>query len=821
MIKNYFKFAIRNFWRHKLFTLINIIGLSVGVSAALVIYLIVHFDFTFDKFHKDGDRIYRVVTSYTVNGNLSYSSASSWPLPDEAEKEATGIEKAAPFETIAHLDVVISNGQAAATRYKEQDDMLYADERYFKLFNYHWLAGSAKTALTGINQVVLTAARAKLYFPNLSPAEVIGKTIIYDRHYDQQTSVVTGIVELPAGNTDLAFHDFISLNTLKANKDLKYKFADWHPNTNLAWDQYFIKLSAGTSPSSVEKQLNTILKAYTATDQLFKSQPYQFHLQPLADVHFDNRYGIFYNRPTASKPTLYGLIAIAIMLLLLGCINFINLTTAQATQRAREIGIRKTLGSSRKQLVLQFLFETFFVTLFAVLIAVALTPVLLNIFSGFIPAGINADFTRLNLILFLSALTITVSLIAGIYPAMVLSGYKTLQVLKNQSRFDSTQTRNAFLRKSLTVTQFVIAQFFVMATLLVSKQVYYALHKDLGYKKDAILIIETPWQNQSMQVQYFFRNKLMAIPQVKQLSMGIDAPASDYTDMQQSTYNDGTKEIKTDVLPKYGDENYTRIYHLKLIKGRTLEQRDTLSGMLINETYAKAIGFKNPADAIGKTITFHGKRQVTGVLADFYQSSLHNVIKPVILIVQGGQYFNRTFHIALNPQTTSGDWKKAIATMQSAWKQAYPGQDFDYHFFDENIAKFYESEQRTSTLLSWTTGLSILISCLGLLGLTIYTTNQRTKEIGIRKVVGASVGQIVTLLSKELVLLIMLAFMVATPIAWLAINKWIQSFTDRTPVSWWIFALSGGGMLIVAIITSSFQTIKAAIANPVKSLKSE
>jgi ABC-type antimicrobial peptide transport system permease subunit len=822
MIKTYLKSAIRNFWRHKLFTLINIVGLSVGISAALVIYLVVHFDFTFDKFHHDGNRIYRVVTSYTLNGNLSYSSASPIPLADAAKKEANGVETAAPFETIAHLDVVIPNSQTAGTRYKEQDDMIYADERYFNMFNYHWLAGSAKTALTGINQVVLTAARAKLYFPNLSPADVVGKTIIYDRHYDQQTSVVTGIVEQPLGNTDLAFHDFISYNTFKAVKTLQYKFTDWYPNTNLAWDQYFIKTTADAGPISVEKQLNSILKAHTATDQQFNRSSYQLHLQPLADMHFDSRYGIFYNRPTANKPALYGLIVTAIMLLLLGCINFINLTTAQATQRAKEIGIRKTLGSSRKQLVCQFMLETFCITLMAVIISAALTPVLLKAFAAFTPPGLKANFANPGITLFLLGLTIIVSLLAGFYPAKVLSGYKTLQVLKNQSGNDNSQNRNSVLRKTLTVTQFVIAQFFVMSTVLVSKQVYYALNKNLGYKKDAILIIETPWQNRSMQVQYFFRNKLMAIPQVKQLSMGIDAPASNYTDMEQATYNDGKKEIKTDVLPKFGDENYTKIYHLKLLKGRILEQRDTLSGMLINETYAKAIGFKNPADAIGKAISFHGEhRQVVGVLSDFHQSSLHDAIKPVILLIQPGQYFNRIFHIALNPQTAPGDWEKAIAAMNSLWKQSYPEQDFDYHFFDENIAGFYESEQRTSTLLSWATALSIIISCLGLLGLAIYTTNQRTKEIGIRKVIGASVSQMVVLLSRELALLILVAFVVVTPIAWLAMNKWMQSFADRTPISWWIFAASGGGMLVVAIITSSFQTVKAAIANPIKSLKSE
>jgi ABC-type antimicrobial peptide transport system permease subunit len=397
--------------------------------------------------------------------------------------------------------------------------------------------------------------------------------------------------------------------------------------------------------------------------------------------------------------------------------------------------------------------------------------------------------------------------------------------LKNQASSNSGKTRNAWLRKSLTVTQFVIAQFFIMATVLVSKQIYYVMHKDLGLKTDAIVVINSPWKNRTASRNQVFLNKLNALPQVQLVSLGKDAPSSDNGNSTEATYRDGKKEIKMELNEKYGDKNYIKVYHIKLLAGRNLQDADTSKAFLVNETYARAIGFKKPVEAVGKYVdNFNGntKMQIIGVVADFHAESLHAPIKPIAILTEINQYNNGTFHIALKPQSAGGDeWKKALSAMETSWKEIYPEDDFEYRFFDENIAKFYDAEQHTSTLLTWATGLSIFISCLGLLGLAIYNTNQRTKEIGVRKVLGASVTQIVQLLSVELVWLILLAFVLVTPLAWYGMNKWMQSFADRTTISWWIFVVSGGGMLLTALITSSLQTVKAAIANPTKSLRSE
>ncbi|UOE46407.1 ABC transporter permease [Mucilaginibacter sp. SMC90] len=822
MFKNYLKIALRNFGRHKFFTFVNVVGLSIGISSALVIYLIVHFDFSFNQNFENSGRIYRVVSNYTFSGEESYNRGVSGAVPEAVRNNVSGVELTAPFFEISQPNVLIPGKDGVPVKFKLQDNVILADGRYFSMFKYNWLAGSVKTALSAPNQTVLTADQAKKYFPKLSFNEMIGRVITYDT----LNAAITGIVEPLKGNNDFAFHDFISYSTASNNKALadELRLKDWGGTTSSSI--LFVRLAPNTTVANFEKQLNLILKKNNPPKPENKGSTRSFTLQPLSDLHFNNLYYTFASGRVADKSTLYGLLAIAVFLLLLGCINFVNLTTAQATQRAKEIGVRKTMGSSRVQLIIQFLCETFFITLIAVIISVVLAPVILKLFKDFIPDGIKLDLVHQpNLIVFLLLLTVAVSLLSGFYPAALLSGYKPVLVLKNQASSNSSKTRSAWLRKSLTVTQFVIAQFFIMATVLVSKQIHYALTKDMGFKKDAILIINSPWKNRTVSRNQVFMNKLKAIPQVDLISLGKDAPSSNGTNSTEATYKDGKKELKLELYERFGDPNYINVYKIKLLAGRNLQAGDSTSGFLINNAYAKIIGFKNPDEAVGKYIDkFNGdkKMQIVGVVNDFHLESLHSAVKPTCILISNSYYNHGTFHIALKPQTAGGnDWKKAIASMENAWKEIYPEDDFEYRFFDENIARFYDTEQHTSTLLSWATGLSIFISCLGLLGLAIYNTNQRTKEIGVRKVLGATVTQIVTMLSTELVMLIAFAFILVTPLAWYAMNKWMESFADRTSISWWIFVLSGGGMLLTALVTSSFQTIKAALANPTKSLRSE
>ena len=400
---------------------------------------------------------------------------------------------------------------------------------------------------------------------------------------------------------------------------------------------------------------------------------------------------------------------------------------------------------------------------------------------------------------------------------MILSGYKPVLVLKNQAYTGTGKTRHAWLRKSLTVSQFVIAQVFIMATILVSKQITYSLNKNMGFKKDAIIHLSVNYYDTVKAHKYIFINKLKSIPGIAMLSLSNNPPSSNSSWSSTRKYKDGKKEVLTDVQMKIADTNYIKLYGIKLLAGNNISQSDTSSQYLINETYAHILGFQEMHKAIGKRIS---DIPIVGVIADFNQHSLHDPVKP--LIIANGVDNARTINIALLPQNAEGTlWKTTIAQIGKAWREIFPDDDFDYKFFDADIATYYDAEQHISSLLMWATSLAIFISCLGLLGLVIYTTTQRTKEIGVRKVLGASVSHIVAKITKDFLLLIVIAFVIAAPLAWIGMNKWLNNFAYRTTISWWIFALGISVMVIIAILTLSFQTIKAALANPVKSLRTE
>ncbi|MGH2565629.1 MAG: ABC transporter permease, partial [Ginsengibacter sp.] len=387
---------------------------------------------------------------------------------------------------------------------------------------------------------------------------------------------------------------------------------------------------------------------------------------------------------------------------------------------------------------------------------------------------------------------------------------------------NTSKSRRIWIRKTLTVSQFVIAQFFIIATIVVGKQIRYALNKDLGFRKDAIINFNTPYNYQHPDdKQFILQQKLRAIPGIEKLSLAGPPPASPNFNISTMKFNKDGKEIETSVQVKTADTNYFDLYKMKIIAGRNLQQSDTLREYLVNEAYVKFLGYKNPADIVGKTVD-QGKNKIpiVGVLADFNTSSLHSKIMPLIYICQARSHHTFSVLLTSNGKNTDG-WKKTISQITSAWKEVYPEDDFDYTFFDKSIEGFYKKEQQTAQLLNWSAGLAIIISCLGLLGLVIYTTTQRTKEIGVRKVLGASVSQIVSLLSKDFIRLVIIAFIIVTPLAWWAMNKWLEDFAYRTTISWWVFAVTGFSMILIALFTLSIQTIRSATVNPVKSLRTE
>lgn len=816
MIKNYFTIALRTLWKNKTFAAINVLGLAIGISASLVIYLLVNYHFSFDRFQKDADRIYRVTSNFSFSGEVYHNSGVTDPMAEAVRREVTGVAQVIPFRTWngeAKLSMP-ATGKTDPTVFKKQKNIVFADSSFFNLLGYEWLAGSPQTSLNKPYQVVLTQSNASLYFPRLNASQVVGKAIHLD---DSITATVSGVVNDIKENTDFTFKTFIAYASLQTSS-LKPKNWDKWDNTDGA-QQLLLKLAPGTKPPHIEKQITTLYARHNKTQPGDNSKTWHA-LQPLSDLHFNAEYGA-YDLPVANKPTLYGLLAVAVFLLLLGSINFINLTTAHAAQRAKEIGIRKTMGSSQKQLIFQFLGETFLLTVMATVLSIALMPLILKAFSGFIPAGMNLNLEEQpGIFIFLIALIMVVTILAGFYPSVVLASYKPVLVLKNQAYANTSTTRKVWLRKSLTVFQFVIAQVFIMGAILVSKQITYSLNKDLGFKKDAILYAYTNYYDTVKSNKHLLAEMWKAIPGIAMVTLSNDRPSSGSTWSGTMKYKDGKKEIEADVQQKHGDSNYIKLYQLKLLAGKNNEQSDTVKSFIINNTYARLLGFQQPGEAIGKYLLWSEKQvPIVGVVSDFHQKSLHEPIKPLAIASWGNSQL--MVSVLLQAKSTQGAWKETISKMEKAWKKVYPEDEFEYHFFDESILKFYEAEQHISGLLMWATGLAIFISCLGLMGLVIYTTTVRTKEIGVRKVLGASVAQIVSLIAKDFVLLVLLAFVIATPVAVIGIHKWLENFSYRTEISWWIFLLAGGSMMVIALLTLSFKTIKSAMMNPVKSLRTE
>ena len=597
---------------------------------------------------------------------------------------------------------------------------------------------------------------------------------------------------------------------------LKQGYWESWGNTNTP-DQLFVLLQPGTNPSALAARLSGLFRKYQDPQD---DARVQIQLQPLSDLHFDTNYEGFDGARTAHPSTLYGLMIVAGILLLLACINFINLTTAQATQRAKEIGIRKTMGSQRSQLAFQFLSETFVLTTLATGLSIAITPFLLRVFSDFIPSDFHFSFGQPVVLVYLLLLVLAVTLLSGFYPALIMSLFNPILALKNQVHSRTATTRRAWFRKTLTVSQFVIAQVFIIATILVSKQISYALHMDMGFRKDAILYFRTNWQEKDSKKAVLVA-RLQTIPGIDLISVANDPPASQGEWTSYVTHNDGHQDIKYEIRMKTADSNYFRLFRLRLVAGAALPQSDTLSAVVINQRFAKVLGFRDAREAVGKKLGMgRDNPTIVGVAADFHEQSVHQAIQPIL--ITNGNTFSKVINVALHPSNGNPEaWPATIARIEKAFHEVYPGDDFNYYFVDDTVANYYTGEQHIAHLLAWATGLAIFISCLGLLGLVIYITNARTKEIGIRKVIGASVIQIVALLSKDFIRLIGLAILIAMPIAWWGSHQWLENFAYRAELSWWIFVSGGAVLLFAALIVLCARTSKAAAANPVESLRSE
>ncbi len=811
MFINYLKIAFRNVWNNKLFSLINIIGLAIGLSASFVIGLLIFYDVTFDKFHPEGDRIYRITSDWQTPEGESHNRGVPVPLGNRI-KEIPGIESSALFFAINFQKIENVTDDKV---FKNVDDVLFGDASYFEIIQYQWLAGEPFRILANPGEVVLTRSRAARYFPGATPQRIIGQTLTYN---DSVAVKVVGVVEDFKERSDFNFQEFHSIKTA-AYTHMKERVVDETWNNTNSGTQVFVKISKQSDLRAIQTQLDDL--AMEHTDEQLKSfgQTRKFHMQPLSDLHFNPDYGLFnHSKGQPSKSVLFSLSSIAVFLLLLGCINFINLNTARATRRAREIGIRKTLGGSRTQLMKQFLIEALVLTLTAAVVSLLFSGWLLRIFSDFMPQGIGTELFKDPFVIGATVILILlVALFSGFYPALLLSGFKPVTVLKNQVFPIGGKSG---LRKYLTVFQFVIAQVFIIATLLVGKQLNFMLNADMGFRTEATVFLRA-WHDDDFSKRQNLATALAGIPQVDMISFGGDPPASGNINSTIATFIDKDKEVHTDLQLLFGDLNYRKLYNIPLVAGRE-RLNDTIREYIINQKYARMLGFEDPGETVGKVIKIGDEwHPIVGVMKDFNQHSFRSGIQPMALtgdVDRAFYYQFNTLHFEVKSGTNSGN---VMGNLEKAWKGIYPEADFELNFLDDTLKQFYEQEQKTAVLLKWATGLAILISCLGLLGLVIHTTERRIKEVGIRKVLGASVAQLNLLLCKEFILLVGIAFAIATPIAWWGLHTWLEAFAYKTDLSWWVFLLSGILMLLVALAIISVKTISSANANPIKSLRTE
>lgn len=809
------KIAVRTIYRNKFFSIINVIGLTLGISVTIVAYLIVSHDFSYERFQKDRDRIYRVVSRKGIEPNILYTSGVPMPLGEEVRTKISGVESVAAFNIITDPDIEIPLNEHLKT-FRNQKGVVSTSPDFFKVFSYSWLLGSAGSALGQPYQVVLTRSSAAQFYPGLPLNEVIGRSLIMR---DSILTKVSGIIDDLAGNTDLKFKVFVSKATFQTHRLRHPLYSNW--SVTIGTSQLFVKLAPGYRVENLKIQLESIYKLHSEDQNDSILSPYL--LQQLADVHFDSRYGSYFGNRIANKPVLYGLMTGAFFILILGYINFVNLSVAQSEDRAKEIGIRKTLGSSRKQLAVQFLTETFFMTLLAGVLALLFVPLILYLLGDLVPTGVIFNPIRnQSVLLFLLVMISLTTIVAGIYPAWILSGFSPINILKRKSYHGRSKSR-IWIKKSLILGQFAISQAFIIAVVFVALQLRYILKKNLGFRKDAILYFETSYKDTVLEKKAALYNELKSIPEVSNVSLSNGPASSSSTWSGILKYSGNLGVIEANVQQIFADTNFLSLFEIPIVAGRNIQTNIPLKECLINVEYSQVLGFKDPHQAIGITLKYDSSKiRVVGIISNFYQQSLYEKIEPLMITFDPGN--QNIYNIGL-PQNknrlSTSPWELTIKKIEKAFRNIYPQQDFSYEFQDETIKQYYKADIRLSLLLKYISILTILLSSIGLFGYTLYLTNKRMKEISIRKVLGASIFQIVRLFAQEFMILILLAFIVDVPITSWFVYTWLNNFSYRISMTWWIFCLGGIIACLLALVIITMQTIRAFLTKSFVFLKPE
>jgi putative ABC transport system permease protein len=792
MLKNYFKIAFRNLWRHRAFSFINIMGLTVGMTACLLIFLYVRFELSYDDFHPKADRIYRVVSDLKTPTDLIHGSGPAWAVGPHVKLDFPEVEA---FTRVNMDNMVIRKGDIKYT----EEGAIWVDSAFFSIFNFKLLKGDARTALSQPATLVLSETAAKKYFGKADP---MGQTVLIGR--EGYPFTITGIMQDMPENTLIKGQVLLSMSSITQQymKGMDDQWSWYGPYT-------YLLLKPGANATALQKKFPAFLEKWSGKEMKDLQMYPTLLLEKLKEVYLRS------NRESSkgNLMNVYIFSIIALFILVIACINFINLTTARASERAKEVGIRKVAGAVRTQLARQFMGESVVICVIAFLLTLGLSSLLLAPFNQLAGKIISQGiFENGGLLLLLLAAGIVIGLLAGIYPAFILSAFKPIEVLKG--RF-ATGSRGGLLRKTLVISQFAISTALIIGTIIVYSQMSYMRNQSLGFNKDQVLVVNTDRDKNTAALQ----QAIARMPDIRATSLSENVPGSG----QAGAYSE-IENVKGDLQIAnmdvyFVDFDYIPLYNIQMAAGRAFSREyktDSNEAMILNEAAVRILGYHSPEQAIGKRFKQWGhKGQIVGVIKDFHYTSLQQPIKPLTMRMEWPRY--GLLSVKVNPAHIKG----TIAAIEKQFKTIIPNRPFSYYFMDEFFDRQYRSEERFGKLFLNFAILAIFISCLGLLGLASYSTMQRTREIGIRKVMGASVSNIINLLSKEFLKLVFISFFIAVPVAWYFMHKWLADFAYRTHISWWIFAAAGIMALLIAVVTVSVQAFRAAVANPVKSLRTE
>ncbi|MCE6992440.1 ABC transporter permease [Dyadobacter sp. CY323] len=804
MIKNYLITSFRNLRRNWNFTMINIVGLTLGLACCLLIFFTVRYELSFDQHHSQVERVFRIVQHNKEAGDKGYNAGMSLPALAAIKSDYPEVKDLISC-TYAMRETLITIGEGAGRKKFSEPfySVSFIGPEYFKLFNYTWLKGSPSTSLTNPGSVVLSETQAKKYFGNADP---MGKTI---RVSNRKDFVVTGLVKDSPPTTSFPFNTLLSFSSLKDYGSFT-NWDDWV--STYGGGQMYMRLPESLSKERMEQNLAALSKKYRDPKDAAETE---IVLQPVNDIHFDNRTQNYAGR-TISKGMIWSMVLIGVFILVTACVNFINLATAQALRRAREVGVRKVLGSTRGQLLRQYFSETGILTVISVLLALLLAQLTLPYVAEILNIQSKGVMFIADpvILIFLLVLAIITTVLSGAYPALVVSGYQPILALKGTMRASGNGQSN--LRRGLIVLQFTISQVVLLGTLIAYSQMKYFRTMDLGFEKDAIVSMPIPGQGPG-QLETLYA-KLKSEPGIKDMSYSAFTPMSRSNWQTGFTFENDAEMLDFEVVMRPADTAYVKTYGLQMIAGRMYLPADTMREFVINEAFVQKLGFKKPEEVIGKRMAIGGssvKLPIVGVVKNFNTYSLHREIIPCVLTTARGNYGTLGIKLA------AGSNPALIEKIEKAWSASFPDFLFKYSFLDETLNSFYEKEEKLFDLFKILSGIAIFIGCLGLYGVVAFMAESRTKEMGIRKAIGATAFNIFSLFSVDFVKLVIVALIIASPIAWYFMNEWQQDFTYKVNISWWLYVAAGIFAIVIALVTVSFQSIKAALVNPVKALRSE